>query len=220
MMDLVLIPGWGFDRRVWQPLAGRLAAQFRLHFDIDIPPPGAVVCGWSLGALRALQWAEHYPDRVARVVLVGATPRFVRADDWTIAQPAALLDNFAAGVAADPAAALRRFVALINQGDDRARSLTRQMQALVAEHRPDAAALAAGLAQLRAVDLRAAASTIAQPTLVLHGERDPLMPLAAGRWLAERLPAGRLVTFAGAAHAPFLSQPERFAAVLADFAHE
>ncbi len=220
MKDLVLLAGWGFDQRVWEPLVDPLAAHFRLHFDTDVPPPGAVICGWSLGALRTLQWATRYPDRVARLVLISATPRFVRTSGWPAAQPAELLDNFAAGVAADPAAALRRFVALINQGDDRARSLTRQMQALVAEHRPNAAALADGLAQLRDVDLRATISTIAQPTLVVHGERDPLMPLAAGRWLAEHLPAGRLVTFAGAAHAPFLAEPEHFAAMLADFAHE
>ncbi len=154
MKDLVLLAGWGFDQRVWRPVADPLAAHFRLHFDTDVPPPGAVVCGWSLGALRALRWAERYPDRVARIVLVGATPRFVRTSDWPAAQPAELLDSFAAAVAADPAGALRRFAALLNQGDDQARALTRQMQALVAAHWPDAATLADGLEQLRDIDLR------------------------------------------------------------------
>ena len=220
MKDLVLLAGWGFDQRVWQAVAAPLAARFRLHFDVDVPPPGAVVCGWSLGAMRALRWAELYPERVARIVLVGATPRFVRTSGWPAAQPAELLDSFAAAVAADPSGALRRFVALLNQGDEQARTLTRQMQALVAAHRPDDATLADGLEQLRDIDLREAVPRLRQPALVVHGERDALMPLAAGRWLAEQLPNGRLTVVAGAAHAPFIAQPERFATLLAEFADE
>jgi len=46
------------------------------------------------------------------------------------------------------------------------------------------------------------------------------MPVAAACWLAEHLPNARLEIFLGASHAPFLSEPERFAALLRQFAHE
>lgn len=231
MKPVVFIHGWGFGARVWQAVAGRLAGRCQSHF-ADLPgyggnlltaaelPAATTLCAWSLGAFQALRWAAQRPDRVARLVLVGATPRFVRAPDWPDAQPAELLAGFAAGVAADPAKTLRRFAALANRGDDEARAATRALTALLDEGPPTAAALAGGLAELGGADLRRLVPTIAQPALVIHGERDPLMPLAAGRWLAARLPQGRLEVFEGCAHAPFLSQPARFAELLAEFAHE
>jgi pimeloyl-[acyl-carrier protein] methyl ester esterase len=56
--------------------------------------------------------------------------------------------------------------------------------------------------------------------LLVHGEHDPLMPLAAAQWLAGHMPNARIEVFPGAAHAPFLSQPERFAELLKRFADE
>lgn len=214
MKELVLLAGWGFDSRVWLPIAERLADDFRISYDLDAVTAGAVVCGWSLGAMRALQ----APAIADRLILVGATPRFIQATDWPCAQPPVLLDSFAAAVAADPQAALRRFAALMNQGDERARDITRRMNELLRERIPDAATLAAGLAGLRDIDLRKSVAAIRHPTLLIHGEHDPLMPLAAAQWLATHMSNARLEVFAGTAHAPFLAQPERFANLVREFA--
>ena len=108
MKDLLLIPGWGFDARVWQPLAVLLKQDFRIHYAIEDAPADAIVCGWSLGALSALQLALAQPARVKRLVLLGATPRFVQAPDWREAQSPAVLEAFAAAVAAAPQTALRQ----------------------------------------------------------------------------------------------------------------
>jgi pimeloyl-ACP methyl ester carboxylesterase len=43
------------------------------------------------------------------------------------------------------------------------------------------------------------------------------MPLPAAHWLKEQLPNAHLERFAGAAHAPFLNDPERFAQLIGDF---
>ena len=69
------------------------------------------------------------------------------------------------------------------------------------------------------LDLRAELASVRTPTLLIHGERDPLMPLGAARWLAQTLPQTRLETFADAAHAPFLHDPDRFTALVGDFCH-
>jgi pimeloyl-[acyl-carrier protein] methyl ester esterase len=214
LKELVLLAGWGFDSRVWQSVADRLAGDFRIAYDIDAAAPGAVVCGWSLGAMHALQNSA----RAERLILVSATPRFIQASDWPCAQPPDLLDGFSTAVAADPQAALRRFAALMNQGDTQTRDITRQMHGLLRERILDARTLATGLAELRDNDLRKSAVAIRLPTLLIHGEHDPLMPLAAAQWLAGHLPDARLEVFAGAAHAPFLAQPERFAQLVREFA--
>ena len=240
--DLALIHGWGIGASAWDELLPLLTPNFRVHRialhgyapaapdDADFVdtaaaiaeslPPECTLCGWSLGALLALQAALLAPRRVGRLVLCGATPSFVDRDGWPQAQPPALLDRFDAALADDAAATLKRFIALFNQGDRQARAITRTLsKALAAEAPPDGATLARGLDWLRRVDLRAQLSAIAQPTLVIHGEADPLMPLAAAHWLAAALPDAQLEVFGGAAHAPFISDRERFARLLVDFCH-
>ncbi|MBK7815242.1 MAG: alpha/beta fold hydrolase [Rhodocyclaceae bacterium] len=224
LTPLALIPGWGFDQRIWQPVVDLLAADFAIHhLDRDRPgtvPADAIVCGWSLGAMTAMRLALDQPERVARLVLVGATPRFVQAPDWEDAATESSLVDFAAAVQVDPMATLRRFAGRINQGDAHAAPLTRRLAALLADRRPDTAVLATGLARLRDTDLRKSVAAIRQPTLLVHGERDAIMPVEAACWLADHLPDARLEIFLEASHAPFLSEPARFAALLRQFARD
>jgi pimeloyl-ACP methyl ester carboxylesterase len=55
------------------------------------------------------------------------------------------------------------------------------------------------------------------PSLIVWGERDPIMPVAHGRAAQREMPGSRLEVFAGAGHFPYRADPERFAAVLRDF---
>jgi pimeloyl-ACP methyl ester carboxylesterase len=43
-------------------------------------------------------------------------------------------------------------------------------------------------------------SSIAVPTLVIHGTEDPMFPLAHGEALAREIPRARLLTLEGAGH--------------------
>ena len=72
------------------------------------------------------------------------------------------------------------------------------------------AALLHGLERLRNADLRPALSMVRVPTLVIAGAHDRIVRPGASRALAA-LADARYVEFAGAAHAPFLSHPKRFA---------
>lgn len=239
--DLALLHGWGLGAGVWNGVAERLAGAFRVH-RVSLPgydgsdddggdfaqtavavanalPAGATLCGWSLGGMLALAAAAAQPGHFARLALVGSTPKFVQADGWPCAQPPANHAAFTRAVADAAEAALTRFVMLFNQGDDKARTVVRALMPLLTGL-PPAPVLAKGLAWLRDVDLRPTAPAIATPTLVMHGDNDPLMPVAAGEWLAANLPDARLERFAGSAHAPFLADPEHFVRALGDFCHE
>jgi 3-oxoadipate enol-lactonase len=46
------------------------------------------------------------------------------------------------------------------------------------------------------------------PVQVHHGTEDPLMPFAAGRELARRIPGARFVVHEGAGHALILERPD------------
>ena len=148
---------------------------------------------------------------------MGTTPSFVQREGFASAMPPALLKAFTLGVNTLPATVMPQFAALSNQGDTRAREISRELKPLTRDPLPDKAALLAGLDWLQTLDLRAQTPTIQKPTLVIHGAQDHLMPLAAGQWLVERLPRATLLTLPNAGHAPFLHDPQHCAAAMARF---
>ena len=58
------------------------------------------------------------------------------------------------------------------------------------------------------------------PTLLLWGERDPIIPIGHGHRAQERMPGSRLVTFADSGHFPQIDDPHRFAAAVLEFLEE
>ncbi len=177
--------------------------------------------GWSLGGLVALEWARTRPPTVSALVLVATTPCFVQRDDWPHAMAAATLDRFGDELVASYRLTLQRFLTLQIQGSEHSRVALAQMRTtLFARGEPAPAALRAALALLAATDLRDSVAAVAQPSLVIAGDRDALTPPAASRWLAGALPQATLAPIAGAGHAPFLSHSEAFLAALERFADE
>jgi pimeloyl-[acyl-carrier protein] methyl ester esterase len=241
---LALLHGWGMNARVFDALAARLAADFEVcAFDLpghggraahaantlvawadDLAqalPEGAMLLGWSLGGQVALRIALDHPQRVARLVLLASTPRFLAADGWPHGIAAADLDAFGTSLLEDPQATLLRFLSLQTRGMDGQRALLQHLrETLLAAPAADTAALAAGLDLLRGTDLRADLPRVTQPVLVLHGTLDTLTPPGAGAWMAEALPQARHVEIARAAHAPHLSHLDAVAAAIGDFARE
>ncbi len=236
--DLVLLHGWGLHGGVWRSLVPRLEARFRLHL-VDLPghghsrdvafgdldaladavaevmPESALVCGWSLGGLVAMRLATRQPRLASRLALVSATPCFAQRPDWPHAMARETLEQFAAGLHAKPARTIRTFVNLNALGGPHARESVRALAAMLAERgTPSEASLQAGLALLHDADLRDEVPRIDRPACVVHGGRDALTPVGAGRWLAAALPFARFHEIPEAAHLPFVSHPEAVALAL------
>lgn len=211
--------GEGLGERVPFPLS---SSPFSLDFIVDqlsaqFSEP-LTVCGWSLGGQIALHWAAREAEKIKRLVLVSSTPCFTERDDWPFGMARATLQQFAAELERNHAATLRRFLALQVRGSEGERELLASMRELLfSRGEPDADALRAGLEILRDADLRCALPEIRQPVLVIAGERDKLTPPQASHYLAQRLPDARLVEIEGAAHAPFLSHPDKFVTQLMHF---
>lgn len=237
---LVMLHGWGLHSGVWAPLLPELARRFRVTC-VDLPghghsgasgapdlpsiaqsvvaiaPRGAAWLGWSLGGQVALAAALSGAD-IGRLVLVASTPRFVAAPDWPWAVGESTLQTFAASLAQDHRRTVRDFLTLQLRGDRQAAALLATLRvALRQRGEPAPAMLHACLRILATTDLRDRLGRVRQPALVMAGERDRLVPAEAGRRLAEGLPDGRLVTFPGAAHVPFLAAPGRFVDEVAEF---
>lgn len=227
---LVLLHGWGMSPRIWNGLriclSPRIVATPALPGHEGSPSPGhalqdwseavlaalpprCVLAGWSLGAMIALDLAARHPKRIEKLVLFGATPRFVAAPDWPHGLDADTVRGFTEGFAHDADATRRRFLALQALGEAQRRGVMHSLgHAVATADEANEAALADGLRVLATADLREAMPRIAVPALLIHGRDDALMPVGAASWLAGTLPDARLEILDGAGHAPMVSQPE------------
>jgi len=65
-------------------------------------------------------------------------------------------------------------------------------------------------------DIETQLPTIRVPTLIIHGDFDPI-PLKSSEYLHEQIPESKIVVFTEAGHFPFIEQPEQFVEALRNF---
>lgn len=174
----------------------------------------AHILGVSLGGAVAQQIALDFPDLVHSLILVNTAARLV-SDQWS-----------------QRLMGLRRMAGVYVYGMDRvaeqvaARLFPRPEQAALRRETAqrlacnDLAAYRATLWAIARFDVRARLGEIACPTLVVAGDRDNTVPLAAKRLLAQRIPHSRLEVIADSGHATPVDQPEAFNRVVLRFLAE
>ena len=231
-VSVVLLHGWGATARVWDDAVAGLAGEYDL-LPLNLPGHGesclsetslpalalelvgrlerkvsgrVVLLGWSLGGLLAMQVAMLRPERVRALLLVAATPVFVRQEGWDAAMPAEEFDDFCRLYEQHPEGAWRRFIALQAQGDANGRQVIRELKSASASRESP---LKWGLDCLRTSNLLADLNRLQMPVRMLFGKEDRLVPRQAAVCLADRFGI-HTELWLSAAHAPFLSCPEKF----------
>jgi pimeloyl-ACP methyl ester carboxylesterase len=188
--------------------------------------PAATVVGHSLGGGIAMQFAYQFPERCERLGLVnsGGLGREVNIVLRAAALPGAELvlpliaANWSRSVGVAVSDALGRLG--LRLGSDIA-EMGRGYASLIDGEARSAflhtlrAVIEPGGQRVSAVDRLYLAEEL--PSLILWGERDPLIPVKHAYTAHEAMPGSRLEIFSDAGHFPQLEEPIRFAGVLADF---
>jgi poly(3-hydroxyalkanoate) depolymerase len=171
------------------------------------------VLGVSLGGVVAQQLTHQAPHRVRRLVLAATGPGL-------------------GGVPGSPSVLLSLATPRRYYQPDYYRSIAGRIYGGQARHDPDALlhgsvarfierpSLWGYLGQLYAISAWTSLPwlwTLRQPTLVLAGDDDPIVPLVNGRILARCIAHARLCIVRGGGHLFLLERPARMAAVVADF---
>jgi poly(3-hydroxyalkanoate) depolymerase len=174
------------------------------------------VLGVSLGGVVAQQLAHQAPDRVRRLVLA-ATGAGVPG---------------LGGVPGSPRAALNLATPRRYRSPDHYRRVAGHLYGGVARHDPETLlrhsvarftrppGLAGYLGQLYALAFWTGLPwlhRLPQPTLVISGDDDPIVPAANGRILARLIPDARLHIVRGGGHLFLLESPAEIADLTADF---
>ncbi len=177
----------------------------------------ADLVGFIDGGAVILLASLTYPDRVDSLSILEGYARLARDDDYPVGLPRDRLDGYAD--------LLRQF----HFDDDAARANLEIVAPSVLE---DVDRLNAHIGFLRgatspsqfvartvlsfATDVRDLLPLVKKPTLVLHGRRNRAIPVAFGRYLADRIPGCRYVEVDHADAPPFFESRD---AVLGELAH-
>ncbi|HEU0025614.1 MAG TPA: alpha/beta fold hydrolase [Ktedonobacterales bacterium] len=168
----------------------------------------AHVVGISLGGFTALQFALRHPDLLDKLVLVSTS-----AGGSAHVPPA---PEIAAILAPAPGMevgerAIRHYSQIMAAEFVAAHPEELERIAETARYRPQSAA--GYMRQLQAAlthDVADSLHHIIAPTLVIHGDFDPLVPPANGQFLAARISGARHIVYPGVGHIPIIERAEDF----------
>jgi len=244
---IVFIHGWCMSSAVWRLQREGLSDSFRV-ITIDLPGHGAsppqadgfhvtgcaveiaglcesldlheaLLAGWSLGSLVALEACVLLRERLSGLVLIAGTPRFTQEDGFPYGLSRIEVDGMTRKVQRSLRRALDGFSARMfapGELDDPSLAvLIRELLSTVPMPTVDVAIQA--LDALVETDQRDRLALIDLPTFILSGDRDVICLPQASAFLAQRIPSARQMVFAGCGHAPFLTQSTRFTSCLEDF---
>ena len=235
---LLLITGWTISAAVFEPVLDMYAEHFEcIAYDHrgsarsgGSPPtsmaayaddaaklltalriPRAHVYGVSMGGMVAQELALRHPSRVTAWCWAAAR----RAARSRLRSGRRTCSRLRAG--ASRSAALRAPLlfseAFRREQPERVRELVRHFTA----HRSSAAAIGAQTLASAGFSTLSRLGRLRAPTLVMHGDCDRLVPLAASKLLAARIPDAELAVVPGAGHAYALESPRESLELLLDW---
>ncbi len=182
----------------------------------------ATIVGGSMGGHLALLMAAYYPERVDRLVLMGAVgvwprPGVILDLAFRLLWHDFLVSDFLRG--AWPQIYPKLFVHT-NPATDQIFRYQMAVRANRARYRPIGRAASRALRSIFYHSLRDRLHEIRQPVLLLWGEHDRVHGVKIARFMEQRLPDARLVILPDAGHEAMFDRPDAFNAAVLHFIAE
>ena len=228
MRPLVFLHGWGTDSWVWhrqisyfqhsRPVHGPTIVRWREDtvvklFD-DNGLDEAILIGWSLGAMLALEAFARIRQRLAGIVLIGATARFCQGQDHPLGVKAVQLRAMKQRLHREMDSTLQDFFGLFFTSQEKQARIDFRG---FSKSSPGAESCREGLEYLMRKDLRPLLPLVDKPTLIVHGEFDQIVPLGQAENLHRSIEGSTLLILEGCGHMPFYSSARIFNNTLEDF---
>jgi len=195
----------------WAPLEERID-DLRAVMDATAAYRPAIV-GVSEGAPMSLLFAATHPSRCRALCLVGGFAKLVRTPDYPHGFESEQIEQAFEGVVAhwgEPGLMDVLAPSLASDAEERAR------WARFERVGSNPAAIRAAGRVMREIDLRPVLPQIRTPTLIIHARGDLVVPIGAGRYLAEHIPGAKIVEYDSRDHA-FWIHPEQVVDPIQEF---
>ncbi len=172
----------------------------------------AHLIGASMGGMIAQEFALRFPHRV-RSLILGCTSCGILRGKWP---KAGLLRVFRRWRRITPAERTERLAPLLYSPRTPPERIAEDVRIRLANYPRERGYLNQLLGMIPWSSYRRL-PRIEAPTLILHGEQDPLMPVGNAFLLARRIPNARLVILPNASHFFTTDQPELAHRIVLDF---
>ena len=179
----------------------------------------AALFGVDAGGPANIVFASRHPDRAAALILFGTSARSLRSDDHPFGPTE---DQYCAQITRDMQrwGSLEHGVdvmslyapSLASAGEDVARDWASYFR----ESAPPETFAAFQRINME-IDVCGLLDEIQVPTLVAHRTGDKVVDIAAGRFLAERIPGAQFVELPGADHTPFTADRQPLVDAVREF---
>jgi len=215
---LVLLPGMMCDARVWSTQLTVLSYERPVMIApvctgdrveeiasglLQSLPAKFALCGHGMGGVIALELTRRAPERVIRLALLGTNPLCDTPQEAAAREPRMIGAKAGRFVSMLESEILPRYV-----GDGPLRA------GVIADMTEMATSLGADIfarqerAMQRRRDQQGTLRRITQPTLILAGSDDQIVPLKRQEFMAELIPYAKLGVFQGVGHMSMLEDPE------------
>jgi sigma-B regulation protein RsbQ len=201
-----------YDPDRYDSLSGYAEDVLLICHELDLND--VIFVGHSVSAMIGVLAAAAEPERFAKLVLLGPSPRYI--DDgsyvggFSESDIAELLDSLESNYLGWSSA-----MAPVIMGNAERPELGEELTDSFCRTDPQIARRFARVTFLS--DNRADLVKVATPTLVLQCHQDVIAPVAVGEYVAAALPDSKLVLLDATGHCPNLSAPDATAAAIADF---
>ncbi|MDP6626125.1 MAG: alpha/beta fold hydrolase [Nitrospinota bacterium] len=212
----VNLPGHGGNEKWDKPDLGPPVKEVLIHLlsskSCESSCDEVTGIGWSLGAQVLLTLAMERKMKFNGLVLIGATPCFVKKDDFPWAQPMPVVKKMIKEMKKNPHETIKRFYNLNFARDELNTGNAKKFMDQYASHNASFKfnEIITSLETISKIDLRDQLSILDVPVLIIHGEMDQVCPVGAAHFLAEKIKGAELKIFEKAGHAPFLTETTEF----------
>ncbi len=224
---LVLLPGMMCDARVWAtqmtvmsyerpvtiaPVCGVDRIEEAASELLSALPAKFALCGHGMGGAVALELFRRAPERVIRLALLGTNPLSDTPQEAADREPrmiGAKAGRFERMLEAD---ILPRHVG----GGPRRTAAMAELNEMALSLGPDIFAKQERAMQRRR-DQQGTLRRITQPTLILAGSEDQIVPPKRQEFLAELIPYAKFTQLHGVGHMSMLEDPEGVTSALYDW---
>ncbi|MCW5197464.1 alpha/beta fold hydrolase [Buchnera aphidicola] len=239
-INLVLIYGLGFNKKIWFFLKKKLKKYFNIH-TINLPNPNiknnfyielnnyihkkisqipynSILIGWSLGGILSTLLTIKIPEKIILLVTISSSPCFLKKKFWP-GMKFTQIKKLKTELIYNYKKSIKNFINLQKNKANK-KNIQQLKKKVLSITKPNISSIKFNIKILKKIDLRNVIQKIKIPTLRIYGELDSIVPIKISYLLNNLLHDNNSYIIKKSNHAPFISHLNDFCNIFLKFIQE